>query len=179
MKETEIIKYWGAENLTRRPRAIVDQLALPPSSKSFLAEVGLPVPQNDPLWVYEFDLHAPSRISQESSCLCISLKPRPICIIENEGGCVIMPSIEGDMQRFVNSTVEYLGAFLTVCQSHQKRLLASDGDTEQSRLIVASLREEMFEMDAMALRDENAYWAVVLEDLSYPLLTDEQLKNLE
>lgn len=166
------------ENLTRCPPAIAEQFRLPPSSKSFLTEVGLPSPKNDPLWMYGFDLLAPVRMPGRSSCLQISLKPRPICIDERQGGRVVMPLIEGDRERFVNSTAEQLGAFLTVCQAHQKELLAADGNTQQSRLLVTSLRDKMQEIDPAALEDENSFWSFFVMDMWYPLMTDQELKAL-
>jgi SUKH-4 immunity protein len=181
MQDQEIIEFWGRENLIRFSPAEVADLALSSRSKSFLCKVGLPSPKDDPLWKYSYHFQSGKlqRMPDRKSCLCIGVEPRRICIDEQRGGCVFMPSMEGDMERFVNSTVEQFGAFLAICWGHQKALLRADGNITLSRSIFTELKQKLQEVDPAALLDENAYWAVVLEDMWYPLMTDEELENLK
>jgi hypothetical protein len=95
------------------------------------------------------------------------------------GDDVFIPFVEGDMERFVNSTVEQFGAFLMICWGRQKALLQADGNIPLSRSLFAELKQKLYEVDPAALLDENAFWAVFLEDMWYPLMTDEELENFK
>lgn len=182
MQDQEIIEFWGRENLIRFSPAEVADLALSPRSKSFLCEVGLPSPKDDRMWKYTnyyFEVGKLQRMPDGKSCLRIGVGPRTFCIDEQRGGCVFLPFIEGDLERFVNSTVEQFGAFLTICWGRQKALLQADGNIPLSRSLFAELKQKLYEVDPAALLDENAFWAVFLEDMWYPLMTDEELENFK
>jgi hypothetical protein len=182
MQDQEIIEFWGRENLVRFSPAEVADLALSPRSKSFLCEVGLPSPKDDRMWKYTNYYFEPWKLQgmpDRKSCLYLSDMPRQICIDEQRGGCVFLPFTEGDMERFVNSTVEQFGTFLTICWGRQKALLQADGNIPLSRSLFAELKQKLYEVDPAALLDENAFWAVFLEDMWYPLMTDEELENFK
>lgn len=171
----EIVKFWGRPNLVRSTQAALESVSLPSQAKAFLSDVGLPAPPSDRLWEYQFDLQTLGRIPNKSSYVCISRHPRPICLDEARDGRVIMPAIDHDTERFMNSSVEKLCGFLTLVYPCKKALMTSEDDVSQSRALVTDLKEKLLELDPPAVRTEEAYWAVVLEDMWYPLMTDQEL----
>jgi hypothetical protein len=83
------------------------------------------------------------------------------------------------MERFLNSKVEQFAEFLALSWGHQKALLRADGSITLSCSIFTELKQKLFEVDPAAFLDAEAYWAVVLEDMWYPLMTDEEFENFK
>jgi hypothetical protein len=174
MEKSEILSCRG-DDLVRWSEAVVNPLAIPESSKTFLVEVGLPRP-SDPLWIYRFDdgQQTPARMPENINQVRIGSRPRPVCLDEGNCGVVVMPYLKRDMERFVNSTVEQLGAFLVLLQRLQKEPLYA----ENERAIASIMEAEMRKTDAAAFQDDTCYWSVVIEEMRYSFLTDEELEAL-
>ena len=174
MEKSEIISCWG-DDLVRWSEAVVKSLAIPETSRTFLVEVGLPRP-SDPLWIYQFEdgQQIPARMPENINHVRIGSRPRPICLDEGNCGVVVMPHLKRDMERFVNSTVEQLGVFLVLLQRLQKDPLYA----ENERAIVSIMEAEMRKTDAPAFQDDTCYWSVVVEEMRYFFLTDEELAAL-
>lgn len=177
MSFNEIIVFWG-NDLVRWPRSAVDTLSIPESSRTFLAEVGLPCPK-DRLFIYSFDCGQPLvRNAENSRLVRVAHKPRPIFIDESKSGLVLMPTTGDDPQRFVNSSIEQFGAFLVLQETMLRDVTRLNDELTSGRMIVTAIEEAMRNTDSEALADEKNYWSVVIEDAWYPLLNDEELKAL-
>lgn len=84
-----MVTYWGIENLKRWPAEALRDVAMPASSKVFLAEVGLPAPGRM-IWVWTLTWNEalPRLPGSSQKRLLGNNHSRPILIDEGRGGCV-------------------------------------------------------------------------------------------
>src|SRR5687767_13432201 len=121
MTNDEVVAFWGHDNLKRWPFGSLRDVAVPQSSKRFLAEVGLPYKED---WTLRFDPEAdqlPPLPGRANYRLVGFDSTVPICLDEEGGGRVMAIETEiGGPERFINSSVERFGQFLTLYQQYRK-----------------------------------------------------------
>ncbi len=169
MQPEEIIKFWGRDNLKRWPEASLRDVAIPASSKSFLAEVGLPFRVD---WTLRFDPEANQlpRLPNKSHYRRIGFDDVvPICLDEQHGGRIVAVEREvGGTERYINSSVECFGECLVYYQQYRTSVRGVTED-EVAKLITTT-EERMRKADPTAFGDSNNWWSVILEQMNQGLL---------
>src|SRR5712691_11585156 len=169
MEREEIISFWGRDNLKRWSEANLRDVAIPRSSKSFLAEVGLPLAEK---WTLRFDSKADQlpRLPNKSSCRRIGLDDVvPICLDEQHSGRIV--AVEegiGGTERYINSSVESFGQCLVLYQ--QYRTAARVSTEEDVQKVIITTEEQMRKIDPTAFRDPDNWWPVIVEQMKQGLL---------
>jgi hypothetical protein len=166
----QIVSFWGSENLRRWPRKSVSCIAIPEESKRFLTEVGFPYKED---WTLRFDPGA-------DDLPPIPDKPWyrrigfdyvvPICMDEVRNGCVVaVETDEGGPERFVNSSVEHFGEFLTHYGEyrHSARTIS---ETELLQSAIPLIEKKLRSADPSAFDDVENYWRVIIEQMKDGLL---------
>jgi hypothetical protein len=166
---------FGDGNLLRAPREIVMPLRLPPLSKEYLIQVGLPgndvppginfnladrLPKLGELYpAYGASLHP----SWEHARLLRLKDDVGVYFDEDDGGTVweldVVPSLDS---RFINDGVELLGYFLAEFNCLSETPVKRSPD--DSREAFVHMRERMRAADAKAFADADYFWPLVLED---------------
>jgi|WetSurMetagenome_2_1015567.scaffolds.fasta_scaffold17249_2 hypothetical protein len=165
MTTAEVIQFWGKQNLIRWPRAILDSTLLPEEAKAYLAEVGLPLNVD---WTMRFDLDA-RRISrwEKNKAYCIIGYDYlvPICLREDQQGCVVWVEDEGGPERFGNFSVVAFGEFLALYQKYRLAILKL-GDNEGSiQKLINETESAMKSVDPVALAGPENVWSTIVEQV--------------
>jgi len=159
-----IIDFWGINNLKRWSEASLRDVGIPDSAKSFLAEVGLPFRED---WTIRFELEADylPRLPDRPTYRRIGFDYIvPICLDEANSGRVIAAEQEiGRTERYVNSTVEHFGEFLTYYQ--QYRQTGPVLPENQIKTLIDETERQMQTADPSAFSDPNNYWATIIEQM--------------
>jgi hypothetical protein len=164
MERSEIIRFWGQDNLRRWSRDDIRDVPIPETSKSFLAEVGLP--RHWEPWPMRFDSGAdrlprlPGRPSYRRIGFNHTL---PICLDEQRAGCVIVVDDEiGRAEGYINSSTQLFGQFLVYYE--QCRLVAR-GAENRVRDLIAATDQWMRKADPAAFGDDEGWWPVLVEQM--------------
>lgn len=110
MTRDEYVTFWGASRLRRWSPAVASTLALPPSSRAFLVEWGLPLGDGV---VFSFDARFDglAAVSQSPALRQFGVHAfAPLCIDERKDGAVI--EVKGSAELLWNSTIERFGLCL-------------------------------------------------------------------
>lgn len=169
MRLEEIVKFWGQDKLKRWSELSVRDVSIPPSSKQFLTQIGLP---NKESWTLRFDPGADQlpRLSNRSSCRRIGFDDFvPICLDEMQGGIVIIDETEvGGSERFINSSVERFGEFLVLYEEYRR--VARTASEEEILRTIPDIEERMRMIDPKAFENPNYYWPLIVEQMNQGLL---------
>jgi SUKH-4 immunity protein len=168
----EITRFWGIDNLQRWDEQTVQQTNLPESSKWFLANVGLPSKEK---WTFRFDASVKDlpRLEGRPECRIIGYDyDVPICADEARAGVVV--SIEDscpNSERFVNSSVEQFGHFLTLYQEYRRiaRHFTED-DLDEITGLIDNVESRMRAGDSSAFETPNNWWPTILSQMRSGLL---------
>jgi len=163
---TDLLSYWGEENLRKLSRASLANISIPQTAKEFLERVGLPV-IDDPLFRFVPDAH-PFLLLDKARCYrrVGVFDSSPICVQEGEGG-VYWYDEENHAAKFMNSTLETFALLLT--QYQQMLVESRSASHAERRRIVSESEEQMRSIDPAAFANEESYWPVVFEQIGYEL----------
>lgn len=168
MHTADIIRFWGRDNLRRWSEESLRDVAISASSKSFLAEVGLPLRAD---WTFQFDDEAswlPPLPNKPSYRRIGFDDPVPICLDERRKGCVVEVGDEfGYPERYFNASVELFGECLVYYQQYRLIARATEGDVSD---LVAATEQRIRRADPTAFEDEESCWPLIIEQMSYGML---------
>lgn len=164
MTTAEVIQFWGKQNLIRWPRAVLDSTLLPEETKAYLAEVGLPLNVD---WTMRFDLDT-RRISrwEKNKAYCIIGYDYlvPICLREDQQGCVVWADDEGP-ERFANKSVAALGEFLVLYQKYRLAVPGLGDDEDSVQNLIDETEGAMRSVDPVALAGPENVWSTIVEQM--------------
>jgi len=170
----EMAGLWGADGLQKAPRIALEPLKLPPASKTFLAEVGLP---REELLCISFELEVSWFPTLREEATRRKLPPPPnadryrligrgghapdFYLDERADAAVVEIELgpEGWV-RFVNSSVEALAAFLV---AERKSWVRQDMSDEEKERYVARMKSELLLVDGRAFSDPQNWWPLVID----------------
>lgn len=163
---TDLLSYWGAENLRKCAHTSIQGIMLPPSSKEFLERTGLPV-IDDPRFRFEPD-SPPFPLTDEAHCYrrIGFYDSSPICVKEGEGG-VYWYDDENRTAKFMNSGLEAFALALTLYQ--QMLVKSRSAGQNERKAIVSEAEQRIRSIDPQAFANEEFYWPVVFEEIGYEL----------
>ncbi len=169
MNTALVLEVWSKKNLARWTPAALEDVAIPPSAKDFLCNVGLPFRED---WTLQFPAKpkTPERLSKHPHLRQLGTDdPVPICVDERGGGQVV--AVEDDVGgkiRYVNSSVEAFGVFLALYQ--QYRIAVRGMDDDEAEALIAQTEKKMRRADPHAFSGKNNYWPVIIEQMHHGLL---------
>jgi hypothetical protein len=168
MHKADFIRFWGWDNLRRWSRDGLRDVAIPDSSKSFLAEVGLPR-QGGRMMRFGDDAGQLPRLPGRQSYRRIGFDyVVPICLDEERKGCVMEAGKEfGGLDRYINSGVESFAECLVHYQQYRLKGQATGGDLSD---LIVETEQLMRQADPTAFSDEENWWPVVIEQMGYGML---------
>jgi hypothetical protein len=170
MEQNTIINFWGKASLRRWPEASLRDAQISSSTKSFLAEVGLPDEVGLTMQFGPEDGMLP-RLTTRSHCLRIGFDDIvPICVDEEGAGRVVAVEEEDkdDGPRFINSSVERFGECLVHYEQY-RRSVRDVSEAEALRL-VGIAEEQMRKADPGAFGDPENWWPIIVEQMNHGLL---------
>jgi len=158
------IEFWG-DALIRWPPGAVAGMGVAADDASYLSTVGLPVGVD-----WNLEVVPPSSASDvrrvESMPVLAFDGPFPICVLPEAAGAVVV--VEDDGRRVVNSSVRQFGQFLMIYEDYRVRVRAlSDGEAEA---LIDEIEQRMKVSDGEAMRSEEHYWPVVVEQMRQGML---------
>ena len=167
---TEVVDYWGVENLRRWSIEAVDELRIPSDAKEYLCSVGLPCNVD---WIFSFDPDAddcPS-VSASNHLKIIGYHYEvPICIDEDDTGAIVAAeSVFGDPDSFINESVIAFGHFLMLFRRYGLERADSVPDIVNDE-IVDAMEQRMRHLDISAFQRAEAFWPVIINQMHDGLL---------
>jgi hypothetical protein len=173
MKQDEIVRFWGLQNLRRWMATDIANAAIPESAKTFLVDVGMPVQEG---WTLRFDPEADilPRLSPHSSYRRFGFDDAVrLCLDEARGGAVIAVDIVDAVapvggQWYVNRDVVRFGACLVYYEQYRAAALETS-EVEIEGVISATERLIRVE-DPTAFEDANSWWPSIIQQMSHGLL---------
>ncbi|WP_024833712.1 SUKH-4 family immunity protein [Ruminiclostridium josui] len=169
MDKESITEFWN-DSLVRFNMELLSKCSLTQETKEFLELFGLPVNCE---FLKDLNISFYNIFEQISikGCNYIAIGDdygTKICIRENLNE-IISVDIERDMNiRIINSSIEHFINFLQIYFTRRPEL--SKADDEEAVEIVRSMRDDFDKLDAMALSNEENWWAVILEQTEQGLL---------
>jgi hypothetical protein len=171
MKAREFLDLWGPGEMVRLPEEGLSTLSIPPDSKDFLAEAGLPreaglrldfsaLPSLEPLPSILARRKLETRVAwgelrvlggDEASYICLTPQGAIVAVWPGEG-----------LERFVNSSVQQLAECLLAY-----REISKESDHLAEEAYADDLRRYVLRLDPRALEDEESWWSVVVEQANY------------
>jgi hypothetical protein len=177
----EMAALWGADGLQKAPWVALEPLKVPPASKKFLADVGLP---REELLCISFDLevnwlptlreeaarkHFPPPSNADHYRMIGRGGHAPnLYLDERAGGAVVEIDAERPgSPRFVNSSVEALASFLL---AFRKSFVREEMSDEENARYVARMKSDLRLVDGRAFSDPQNWWPLVVEQMEDGLL---------
>jgi hypothetical protein len=155
--------FWG-DALIPWPADAIAAMGLDELDARYLREVGLPVGIDWTLVVTP-PPHGTRPPMHDGEWILAVDGPFPICV-ERGGRIVVAAEPTGKLH--VNANVRAFGAFLVFYQEYRMRVRGLD-ETESQQLI-NDAEAKMRGTDPAAMRDADAYWPVILEQMRDGLL---------
>lgn len=172
MQNSDIIRFWGWDNLRRWPREDLRDVAIPGSSKSYLVDVGLP--RSNESLRFDDETSLLLRLPGKPNYRCIGFDyVVPVCLDERRNGCVIDAGTEfGDRERYINACVELFGECLVYYRQYRMRAQAAERASPEGDLsdLIATTAQLLRRADPTAFEDEENWWPVVIEQMEYGML---------
>lgn len=168
--QSESETYWSRESLTRWTREALRGVLIPPSSKEFLINVGLPSPGRDIHgWEFEWDPGLPYfDEAQGLRSLGWNRRFHPVLIDERNGGCVVWDARPDGFERYINASVEQFAASLIVLDENYQQVLSTldqPFDVADSKRRLAALEKQLNKIDESALADPDSLWSTIVNGI--------------
>jgi hypothetical protein len=137
----EIVAFWGEHMLARWPEALASRLRIPEASRSFLTQVGFPR-QGDWTLTFPGPSQTIARPAAQSNLAILGYDDEMAICVDEGGGQANVGIVDTAFgsNRFVNSTIEALGAFLVLYESYRRRA-RNMGEAEAMRLVESTFEE--------------------------------------
>lgn len=166
MEPNEIAAYWGQENLQRWRVQSVSGLAIPPASKEFLINIGLPAPGRRIATYYDlsWDEALPLIPDAPARRLLGRNHGRAAIVIDEEcGGCVRWLADTYAIERYVNASVEQFAASLIEWDKFSAT--SKSYDDPQTQVAVTALWKRLKEIDTSAIQDPESKWSSTIFEM--------------
>ncbi|WP_020467938.1 SUKH-4 family immunity protein [Zavarzinella formosa] len=144
----------------------LEDVPIPIAAKQFFEIVGLPIIHDV---LFEFEPCDPPLLllDEPNGYWQIGFyDSNPICIKAKSGEILYYDS-ENMRSRFMNSNINAFAAFLAIY--HQMVMRARGLDSQEQKLIANKSLEHMRRFDINAFENEECYWEIIFEQISYEL----------
>jgi hypothetical protein len=178
--ETEIINFWGRENLRRWDFDTVDKIDFPPDTREFLTNVGLPKTEVNDTEIYEkflnldvlttlFDENGEDSPNPTTSKMLRAfavdgLNPNCFCIRESDGMVFFYSPDISDSPVLLNSSIALFGLFITIIQKNISDPKIKNFDFKERMISAFS------EAETVEVFNPESLWMIALDELEDRLL---------
>ena len=157
-----MIEVFGRNSLKCWKASSLADVNIPLPSKEFLTSNGLPSGVD---WTIGFDTEVVGTLGHAAAKGLRILghdDGTEICLDEHRDGRVVALEPRGNI-RFINSSVETFGEFLTIYQSY--RMAVRGMSEDKAVLLVDSIETSMRSVDGEAFGDRENWWPVIVEQM--------------
>lgn len=164
----KFIEVWG-DSLIKISPSLIRGYLISSNTKNFLLSIGLPGDENDLINFYtnpEFHL-AYKHLNDRYIVIGDDFGTK-ICIDEKSDEIFSVDDREELPTRFINSNIEFLLAFLVIYKSHLP--LLEDATDDEAVKIVKKMKKVFREIDSKALKNEENWWPLILEQIEDGLM---------
>ena len=169
----QVRNIWGVDNTYLLNNNSLKNLQLSDDTKKFISTIG--IPKQPSLWItFEIEdflltleeylkKYNKTNIINADNYYLIGYKGYTndiyVCIKIEDETTWIVDNIEPikSFNNFVNSSLQLLVEFLYIYEKY-------DSENHEPELKVAKMRNKFLELDYMALKNENSFWSIILEE---------------
>jgi SUKH-4 immunity protein len=187
---SQIVTFWGSSSFHKIRRSSLRNARLPPGTKTFLVETGLPtklktseealgisleVDDGDRLptlaeYLDSEGMEEPIGLNTNRYWRIGSSFEAELCLDEGNKGAVVRIHLDTDLPRVdcINGSVEQFLAFLWIYEKYAGKGFSLARDELEA--VIKRQEEEFTEVDSSAINDPEKWWSVILQEIKHGLL---------